>query len=65
VQLVFIAAEGDGVFEIHLFTRFRQLIRRPVSDDIIVGFVVGRNFNQLNLPFTPVAFRVIQALGRS
>jgi hypothetical protein len=50
MQLIFVAAEGNGVLEVHLFTGFRQLIRRPVSDDVIVGFVVGWNFNQLNLP---------------
>ena len=57
MQLVFIAAEGNGVFEVHLFAGFWQLIRRPVSDDVIVGFIVGRDFNQFNLTFAPVAFR--------
>jgi hypothetical protein len=27
MQLVFIAAEGDGVLEVHLLARLRQLIR--------------------------------------
>src|SRR5699024_12640292 len=38
-------------------TRLRQLIRRPVSDDVIVGFIVGWNFHQLNAAFTPLPFR--------
>lgn len=54
MQFVFITAEGDGVFKVHLFTRLRQLIRRPVSDDVIVGFIVGWNFYQLNAAFTPL-----------
>ncbi|MNS38816.1 hypothetical protein D3C72_710800 [compost metagenome] len=57
MQFVFIAAEGDGVLEVHLFAGFRQLIRRPVSDDVVVGFIVGWNFNQLDFPFTPIPFR--------
>ena len=57
MQFVFITAEGDGVFKVHLFTRLRQLIRRPVSDDVIVGFIVGWNFHQLNAAFAPLPFR--------
>jgi hypothetical protein len=45
MQFVFVTAEGNGVLEVHLFTGFRQLIRRPVSDDVIVGFIVGWNFS--------------------
>ncbi len=55
MQFVFITAEGDGVFKVHLFTRLRQLIRRPVSDDVIVGFIVGWNFHQLNAAFAPLS----------
>ena len=52
------------VYEVHLLARLRQLIRRPVSHDVIVGFIVGRDFNQFDFPFAPLPFGVIRALGR-
>jgi hypothetical protein len=45
-----------SAFEVHLFAWFRQLIRGPVGDDIVVGFIVGRDFNQ----FDPDSAYVVQ-----
>lgn len=64
MQFVFITAEGDGVFKVHLFTRLRQLIRRPVVDDVsrwssLVGISTS---STLPLPHSP--FEPFHALGR-
>ncbi len=55
MKFIFIAAEGQSVLEVHLFTRFRQLIRSPVSDDV-VGFIIDGISTSSTLPFAPVAF---------
>lgn len=44
-------AEGDGVFKVYFFIWFWQLIWCLVSDDVIVGFIVGWNFYQFNVVF--------------
>src|SRR5690606_38075144 len=38
-------------------TGFRKLIRCPVRHDVVVGFIVSWDLNQLNFSFTPVALR--------
>lgn len=51
MQFVFIVVEGDGVFEVYFFVWFWQLIWCLVSYDVIVGFIVGWDFNQFDFFF--------------
>ena len=57
VQGRFVHGPVQAIGEIEWLERLWQGVRAPERNDVVVGFVSGRNFYQVNRAFAPVALR--------
>ena len=58
-----VGQRGDAVAVGHRAAGFEILLRRPGGDDVVVAFVVGRQFHQFDAAFAPALARLDPVAG--